>query len=95
MVRVRVKLLGILYEVTGWYQRDYELEEGATVGKLLEKLLKEYPRLSEYLEEEEGVAPTILVNGRSIDFLEGLNTRLRDGDTVAIIPPAGGGAPSP
>lgn len=29
----------------------------------------------------------ILVNGRSIDWLQGLDTRLQDGDEVVFIPP--------
>jgi len=32
----------------------------------------------------------IWVNGRSIDFLQGLATILKDGDVVQIIPPFGG-----
>jgi len=33
----------------------------------------------------------VLVNGRNAVFLEGMNTRLHDRDTVAILPPIGGG----
>jgi len=33
----------------------------------------------------------ILVNGRDIDFLQGLATRLKDGDRVVFFPPVGGG----
>ena len=33
----------------------------------------------------------ILVNGRRLDFLQGLNTPLKDGDEVAIFPPVAGG----
>ena len=88
--KVTVKVLGVLKDVTGWYSRVYELEGEPTVGKLLERLVAEYPKLKEHLEDPEAAA-TILVNGRDIEFLEGLKTRLRDGDTVAIIPPAGGG----
>ena len=90
-VRVTVKVFGVLYEITGWHSRVYELgDEEATVAALLERLKREYPALARHLEDEEA-APTILVNGRSVEFLEGARTRLRDGDTVAIIPPAGGG----
>lgn len=34
---------------------------------------------------------SVLVNGRDIAFLEGLRTKLKDGDTVALFPPVGGG----
>ncbi|HID27596.1 MAG TPA: molybdopterin synthase sulfur carrier subunit, partial [Methanosarcinales archaeon] len=33
----------------------------------------------------------IMVNGRSIAFLNGINTLLQDGDVVAIFPPVAGG----
>jgi len=33
----------------------------------------------------------ILVNGREIIYLNGVKTRLKDGDVIAFIPPVGGG----
>ena len=33
----------------------------------------------------------ILLNGRNVLLLENLDTRVRDGDEVALFPPAGGG----
>ncbi len=33
----------------------------------------------------------VIVNGRSINTLSGLYTKLKDGDTVAIFPPISGG----
>ncbi|HHY93704.1 MAG TPA: MoaD/ThiS family protein [Firmicutes bacterium] len=35
----------------------------------------------------------VLVNGRNIRFLGGLDTVLKAGDTVSIIPPVAGGRP--
>ncbi len=34
---------------------------------------------------------TLLVNGRTIETLDGLKTKLLDGDVLAILPPVGGG----
>jgi molybdopterin synthase sulfur carrier subunit len=33
----------------------------------------------------------IMVNGRDIEFLNGLETTLKDGDVVQVFPPVGGG----
>ncbi|MDH5419483.1 MAG: MoaD/ThiS family protein, partial [Candidatus Bathyarchaeota archaeon] len=33
----------------------------------------------------------ILINGRGIKALQGFETKLKEGDTVAIFPPVGGG----
>lgn len=33
----------------------------------------------------------ILVNGRDIEFLNGLDTRLKEGDVVDVFPPVAGG----
>ncbi len=97
-VRVTVKVFGILSEQTGWMQKVVELEDNATVEDLLEKLYEEAPGLKKAVQElssSTGMPITILVNGRSIEYLNGLSTRLNDGDTVAIIPPAGGGFYTP
>lgn len=32
-----------------------------------------------------------LINGRSASTLDGLDTKLEDGDVLAIVPPVGGG----
>jgi len=40
-------------------------------------------------ELEKGVI--ILVNGKNIEHLEKLDTKLKDGDVVSIFPPVGGG----
>jgi molybdopterin converting factor small subunit len=34
---------------------------------------------------------SFLVNGKNINVLQGFDTELKQGDTVAILPPVGGG----
>lgn len=41
--------------------------------------------------EDESPKVRILVNGRDIDFLNGPETELKDGDTVVLFPPIAGG----
>lgn len=69
--------------------------KGETVREALGRLVERYgPVLGEEIFDPEGeVKPmyNILVNGRNIAFLEGLETRLKTSDKLTIIPPAAGG----
>lgn len=49
--------------------------------------------LDELLDREEGLltGTIILVNGENIRLQQGLETRVRAGDSVALFSPAGGG----
>jgi len=66
------------------------------VDRVLKRLTQRYGRkFVEYVYdaktgEVKGFLQ-FLVNGRSASSLEGLSTRLADGDVLAIIPPVGGG----
>jgi len=61
----------------------------------LAHLSKKYGReFIEYLYDEKGNVRKyiqILINGRGINVLQGFETKLKEGDTVAIFPPVGGG----
>lgn len=67
------------------------------VAELLEELERSYEDLRGLVRDETGaVLPyiNIYVNSTEIEDLEGLETALRDGDEVAIIPAMAGGAAS-
>lgn len=93
-MRVRVVAFATLGDLVG-RNRVVELREGARLRELLEELVKAVgPHLREALYDERGsLRPflKVLVNGRDIEFLSGLDTQLSEGDEVSIIPPAGGG----
>ncbi|AEM39659.1 MoaD family protein [Pyrolobus fumarii 1A] len=94
MPRVKVVLFAIFREVAGWHERVYDVPEGTTVAQLVEMIFREHPELRKSIEEllERGYSTLILVNGRPVEFLrDGEKTVLRDGDRVALIPPAAGG----
>jgi MoaD family protein len=75
---------------------EFPKGETVTVDRVLKRLTQRYGRKSvEYVYdaktgEVKGFLQ-FLVNGRSTSSLEGLSTRLADGDVLAIIPPVGGG----
>ena len=69
-----------------------EVRDGATVAEVVDALDRAYPGLKNKLLRNGVVIPMhdIWINGRSIDFLQGLDTVLKEGDVVQIIPPFGG-----
>ena len=95
-MKVVVKAFATIREALGRGWMSMELEEGVDVKRLLEKLSEIHgERFTKLvLDPDEGKVAAgvkVLVNGRDIEFLEGLRTRLRDGDVVALIPPVAGG----
>lgn len=94
---VIVRFFTRLREITGRSEEAVELGNGATVKMALEALSarygEEYARYV-FANEPAGFQLQFLINGRSIAQMEGLETKLRDGDTLAIVPPVGGGQAS-
>jgi molybdopterin synthase sulfur carrier subunit len=93
-VKLRVKFLATLYELTGVLKTEVEVPDGLTIRELIDVLARKYAKLREELLDEGGnLKPmyNILVNGRAVEWLNGLDTRLKDGDEVVFIPPAAGG----
>lgn len=73
-----------------------EAPEGSTVRDVLAALVERggEPLEKKLINPADG-APypylRLVLNGRDIAFLEGLETAVRDGDTLLIFPPATGG----
>lgn len=93
-MKVTVKTIGPFSERIGFSQLTVNLK-GRTIGDLLKQLCDEYGRnFRETMFNKQGsVRPYIklLVNGRGLHVLQGIETTLRDGDIVAIFPPVAGG----
>ena len=72
------------------------LEVGAKdVAALLDELEQAHPGLKGLVREANGeihAHVNVYVNSEAIDALEGLDTQLKDGDEVTIIPALAGGA---
>ena len=94
-MKLKVKFFTSLREITGKKVDQIQLQSIITVEELLTRLSKKYGKeFREYLYNEKGKVHrylSILVNGKSINVLQGLDTELKEGDTVAILPPVGGG----
>ena len=90
MAKVSVKFFVELRDITGVKRDDLEASD---VGDLLEKLIEKYPKLKDVLFKNGNLNEEylILLNGRNVKFLDGLKTRLNEGDVVSILSPIIGG----
>ena len=93
-----MRFFAVLRELVGKKVEYTEFSEGedVTVEKVLKRLVELYGKdFVEYVyDRETGEIQsylTLLVNGKSTATLEGMRTRLTDGDVLAILPPVGGG----
>ncbi|MEW6296202.1 MAG: ubiquitin-like small modifier protein 1 [Thermodesulfobacteriota bacterium] len=67
---------------------------GTTIRALVEDLEKNHPGIKERICDEEGKVRrfvNIFVNGDDIRFLNNLDTPVKDGDEVSIVPAIAGG----
>jgi molybdopterin synthase sulfur carrier subunit len=94
-MKVEVKFFTSLREITGRKLEEVQFQGVLTVGELLTQLSVKYSKkFREYIYDKKGEIHghlSILVNGKSINVLQGLDTELKEGDTIAILPPVGGG----
>ena len=67
--------------------------EGSTVGEVLDALYERYGELRSRIAEDGGLRRfvNVYVGGEDIRFLDGLDTEVRDGDEVTILPAVAGG----
>ena len=88
-----VKYFGQIRELVRGLKEEPWREPEADVGSLLRSLGKRHKPLDKRLWEGDQLSSTmiILVNGRSIDFLNGIETPLQPDDTVDVFPVEGGG----
>ncbi|OQY85414.1 MAG: molybdopterin synthase sulfur carrier subunit [Chloroflexi bacterium UTCFX4] len=71
-----------------------EISASENVRGTLHTLTAQYPTISERLFDGQGQVKThinIFLNNEDIRFLNGLETNVRDGDTVALLPALAGG----
>jgi len=89
---VTVRIPPILREVTGG-ERTVQ-GEGPTVAALFDNLERAHPGFRDRLFADEGVLRrfvNVYVNDEDIRYLDQLDTRVQDGDTVSILPAVAGG----
>lgn len=96
-MKIEVKVFGDFIDFLGGSKLTVELNEGAKVADLISRMAEikaGFREKMEVLSRRRGATDyglTILVNGKNINVLNGLDTRLKDGDNVVFLPPVAGG----
>jgi molybdopterin synthase sulfur carrier subunit len=87
----RVRIPPTLREQTGG-ERELAAE-GETVRDLLDDLMGRFPELRRQLVEGDDIAPfvNVYVEGEDVRTLDGIDTEVRPGSTVILLPAMAGG----
>jgi len=96
VIKIKVYTIMELKKICG--QREFELSipKGSTVEDLLSLMINKWGApLSTHLYKpgSDSILPHIrlMINGRSIEFLKGVQTVLQDGDEFQMLPLVAGG----
>jgi len=91
-MKATVRVFGDISAIIG-RRHEVELPEGATITTIAGIIGEKSGQRQGYLGEFRvgGKDLAILVNGKSIDMIDGTQTKLRDGDEVVVMQPTAGG----
>lgn len=68
--------------------------DGANVREIIDSLNSQFPGMNDRLRDETGELRTfvnIYVNGEDVRFLSGLDTTIKTGDEISVVPAVAGG----
>ena len=92
---ITVKFVGALRHVSGAGELALDCKGDISIRALINEITKEMPTLKRSLIDQQLEDPRpnalILVNGREISVLNGLETNLKDGDEIVLVPIVHGG----
>lgn len=91
---INLKFIGSLRQDSGVDKLTLDNGEGTLIN-LINKLTDQIPALRRNLLDEHLESPSpnalIIINGKEISVLDGLETIVRDGDEVVFVPVVHGG----
>lgn len=90
-----VRFIGVLRNASGKGKLTMKVKNAVSLRDFIKEIVEEKPKLRRALIDPELEDPRpntlILVNGREINVLKGLETTLKDGDEVVFVPVLHGG----
>jgi MoaD family protein len=92
---ITVKFIGAFRGISGKSSLSIKVKGGVPLSKVIKQIVEEQPKLKRVLIDPELEDPRpntlILVNGKEISVLNGLNTIVENGDEVTFVPVVHGG----
>ena len=91
---VEVRIPTVLRKFTN-QQASVEVDPG-TIARVIEQLESQFPDLKGQLLTDEGTLHrfvNVYVNDEDVRYLDQLDTKASDGDTVSLLPSVAGGTP--
>jgi sulfur-carrier protein len=88
---INVRIPTPLRTLTGG--KDEVPANGSNVREVIDDLERNFPGLKERLCDEKGVRRFVNIyqNEEDIRFLDGLDTAVKDGDSISVVPAIAGG----
>lgn len=92
-MKIKVKFFATFKEAFGAEEREVEFEGRRSVLDLLNSLCDSVERRQVLFEGYAKLKPyvKVLKNGRHIEYLDGMDTQLVEGDLIVVFPPVAGG----
>lgn len=90
---MKIKVYATLRAIVGGASLDIE-DRPMTAGQMLDQLFVQCPALRDEIFDPQGEltnAVHILLNGRDVRYIDGLETTITPNDDVRLFPPVGGG----
>ena len=89
-------MLGVERSLLGkrWRARLDDSMSGLTLAQAIDELEGQFPGISDRLLDDGGELRhfvNVYVNGEDVQFLDGLQTAIKGGDEVSIVPAVAGG----
>jgi molybdopterin synthase sulfur carrier subunit len=92
---IKIKFVGAFHGLSGRDRLDLPHKDAIALKDAVKEITEKLPQLKHALIDPELEDPRpntlVIVNGREISVLDGLNTMLKNGDEVVFVPVVHGG----
>lgn len=91
---MEIKVFANFREICGGKKVDIEVYDNEPIENVLDRLIEKYPKMKEELfTEDKEIKPLVhvFINGKNVIHLEGLKSKVKTTDEIALFPPVAGG----